>query len=145
MHEMNNLSIDEYARFKATMRVMDDRRYVCSECLCKYDKRPDKESMLKKYRDINGCFDDNRASAYRYDDLVFSTCPGNFFDRSALWLMEGYKQYQLGNLPFEGALADQPAKVMECFELVDNYNHLKMVEEEKKVSRGNERRHSSKR
>lgn len=137
-------------RLKATMRVLDDRRYICGECLKKFDGRADGEKLLETQRRLNGCYGDNRAEPYIYDDISFLTCPGNVFDSDSIWLIELWREYQKGVLPFEGCLTQQPAKIIEAFSIIDIYNAKKIKDAEmdaqrkQRVSSGNRRRHNPK-
>jgi hypothetical protein len=125
---------------------MDNDRFQCSKCLKKYEGRADGKKLLRKYRKLQGCFGRTRRDGYRFDGYIYSTCPGNVFDYSSLFIIELYREYQKGIMPYPGALVEQPAKIMEAFQVIDGYNSLKLAEEQKKQkelqSRGRSRSHN---
>jgi len=116
---------------KSTLHNVDNRKYICNLCQGKFDGRADKELLLSKVKRIEGCTD-TRPIIYAFSDLSYSLCPGNFTSGSAVWILGLYREFQKGVLPFPGSLVDQPAKIMECFGIIDEYNGIKLEQERKK-------------
>lgn len=131
-NKLNGLSLNEYSALKTTLHVLDNKRFQCGVCLSQYEGRLDAEEMLSKRRKLEGCFGDTRPIEYKFDDIKYRTCPGNVFDTSSLFVVDLYRQFQKGILPYPGSLVDQPSKIMEAFNVIDAYNNKRMIEEQKK-------------
>ena len=123
------------------MYILDNKTYQCGECLKKYRERKDAEEMLKKYRTNMGCFTNDSPLKRVVNDIEYSTCPGNTFNFQVYYVIQLYRKYQDGILPYPGSLTEQPAKVMEAFSVIDDYNNTKLLNEKKKkdLHRGNHR------
>lgn len=126
---------------KATLQATRDKRFRCGECLSQFQGRPDEEDMLGRIRSVKACFGVVDRSVFSIDDCEFHTCPGNFFDRGGLFLIELWRAYKNhGTLPFEGCYIDQPAKVMEAFSVIEEFDTQQLLENQKKErlkNRGN--------
>lgn len=135
MSDLSNLTDLEYIQLKATLHSLDNKQYKCSECLTQYSSRPDHKEMTERSRKIKGCFDISDRVLLGLDngEIKFKTCIGNFFCQNVLNYLQMYEGYTRGILPFGGALADQPAKIFQVFNVIESYKHDKMKEEDKRV------------
>jgi hypothetical protein len=122
----------EYAGLKATLGAIDNAEFQCSKCLKKYDGRSDAAEILRKSRDNKGCFSVRDIDLHRVDDVAFSTCVGNVASPGFNFVIELYSKYAKGILPFDGALADQPNKLIEAFAVIEDWGFKKSEEQEKK-------------
>ena len=131
MHKHNSLSEAELIALETTLLVMDTPEYQCEVCLKRYEGRENGEELLNKWRTLKGCFGSanpvRQLGNYRY-----SNCPGNIFDRSAIFITNLYKEYQKGILPFKGCLTEQPAKIIECFDVIEAFSYKKIEEQKNK-------------
>lgn len=91
--------------------------------------------MIEKIRKIKGCWDVSEKPRYTIDDIGFKKCLGNYYMPvfSSVWSM--FQMYKKGSMPFGGAMVDQPAKVVEIFNLLYN------LENEYKQSQMDKERH----
>lgn len=60
------------------------------------------------------------------DIVEYEKCPSNWYNAGYLSLIESYRQYELGNLPFKGGVLEQPARIIELF------NFIATIETERK-------------
>jgi len=68
-------------------------------------------------RRSKGCFDFT-SKAYRLENIRYNNCIGNHAVPIDFF-MEAFALFDKGIMPFDGALADQPNKIMEVFDLID--------------------------
>lgn len=113
------------------------REFICQDCLSQYDGRADRDRMVQANRNRKGCDSVRDINLHQFDDLSFGTCPGNFIDRFALYLIRLFDQYQKGVMPFDGPLTSQPAKILEAFEVIGAYNDKVRIEQEKQMKAKN--------
>ncbi len=73
--------------------------------------------MLYKKQLGKGCFS-NDIKTYIFDDLKFLTCPGNYYDSYTNYLWQLFTHYQNNLLPYKGTLGEQPAKIIQIFEII---------------------------
>lgn len=55
-------------------------------------------------------------------------------------LIDLYEGYQLGMLPFSGSISEQPAKMFEIFQIIEQY---KLKAEQKSLEKSKQRMNSS--
>jgi hypothetical protein len=119
----------------------------CFKCKNKYKGRVDYQAMTDKNRKKKGCFQTEGPAIAKVhinpygDAFEVQTCPGNFYDYYAQNIINLYMKYREGIMPYSGGLAEQPAKIVEAFRLLDNLVELQRLKEEKKQQRlGNGKR-----
>lgn len=125
MFRLNNLDNQEYV-------------HVVSSLLCAYEKRFDYSNDKTRRRNelVNSKDKIAEKPIFEVEDLAFYTCPSNFYSWDFGYWMELESQYkEHGNLPFEGLIKDQPAKVMQLFKLIRRFISDKEVENMKKQQR----------
>lgn len=88
--------------------------------------------MSDKWRDRKGCFAKDDRVRHRIGNLSFSSCIGNFYDRSVIYLYDLQDKYEKGIMPYKGALTEQPAKIIEAFGVIQAFNNERMEREVKK-------------
>ncbi len=105
-----------------------------------YSKRHDYEQRRETYqkhtqkrRAKQSCFFINDRCTYQLENIKYYTCIGNFYDKSVSSLYEMYTLYTKGVLPYKGALTDQPAKVIEIFQVIDGLRTDKIERLKKEV------------
>ena len=87
--------------------------------------------MLNTKQLGKGCFDAGIKS-YDIAFLNFKICPGNLYNSYINYIWELFTHYQNNLLPYSGNIGQQPAKIIEIFDviqgLVSEYeNRLKKV------------------
>lgn len=129
--------MSEYERLHihATLEAIfnEDDMYSCHKCLQSFANQADdtkREKALEKMRKLKGCWGTIRG-AYRVDKYDIETCVGNYVHYQVHELFGWYLKYeQFGILPFEGSLYDQPAKIIEIFDIMSNAKYKKMKEKQ---------------
>jgi hypothetical protein len=76
-------------------------------------------------RKLKGCYDFT-TKAYKLENIVYKSCVGNF-TKNIVYFLEAFSQYEKGMLPYNGSLGEQPAKIIEIFNIIDKIRrrHLK--------------------
>lgn len=126
------MTVPEYVALKATLQAMDNKEFMCSTCLCKYQGRADEETMIQKWRENKGCFDIKSTHLFSFGTLRFSTCPGNFYSHAAVSIVDNYRHFQRGVMPYPGALVDQPAKIFDAFVIIEGHQAEKAMAEKQR-------------
>lgn len=64
-------------------------------------------------------------------EIKYFLCPSNFYNPGFAMLLDMFRLFRQGVLPFDGGLFNQPAKVIDCFNLLENlsYEHQKDIHE----------------
>ena len=116
--ELSRLTTPEYVGLKATLHAIDHKRFQCDHC-------------PERNRKAMGCTTIDSVKSI-VKDIEFRTCPGNFWETWALMLLSAHTQNRQGVLPFDGAMMDQPAKIVEAFSVIDEHISDKMEADAKK-------------
>lgn len=120
----------------------EDDYFTCHKCLSSFSNQPegdDKEKLLTKMRKLKGCWGTIRQS-YRVDKFEVSTCPGNYSTHQVHEFFSWYLKYeQFGILPYPGSLYDQPAKIMEIFDIIGSIKFKKLKERKDRQEMENKR------
>jgi hypothetical protein len=136
-HDMNHLSDYERVLLYCTLESIfnEDDFYTCHKCLKSYANESDegkREAMVTKMRKLKGCWGTIRGG-YKIEEYEIGTCIGNYSTHQVHDFFGWYLKYeQFGILPYAGSLYDQPAKIMEIFDLIGNFKYKKMKEREEK-------------
>ncbi len=72
---------------------------------------------------------------YNLDNINYYKCIGNYQDSMVNFYIEEYLQYEKGIYPYPGNLGEQPNKIIEIFDLIDQVKRDKQKQEEKKNGR----------
>lgn len=126
----------EWVELKATLHSIHDERFSCAKCLGEFNGRPNGEQMLEQNRTLKAC----RAPAesprhFIGTELKFRSCIGNFVRQKYLPWIEAFRQFEKGVMPFTGAYTDQPAKVLELFDVIRSTQMEHAAKQAKKRNR----------
>lgn len=113
----------------ATLERAYDKRWNCHWCLNHQYFGKQKEKMLEKRRRIKGCWG-NPASPYQIENIQFNSCIGNFSSYDAQYIIDMYMAYDKGMIPFPGSISEQPAKLLEAFDMIKSFRQRKEAEEQ---------------
>lgn len=118
IQEVSTLTLLDQIYLISTVNYVHNRELQCSYCLEKYKK---------EHRDnIKGCTIEKNLRMKIMDIVEYRKCPSNWFNRGYLSLLEAYRQYESGNLPYSGGILEQPARIIELF------NFIATIETERK-------------
>ena len=87
-----------------------------------------REMMLQKKKLGKGCFD-THTQKYTVVNIEYKTCLGNYTNTYINFLWEMFTHYENNLLPYVGTLGNQPAKIMEIFDIIQGI----VTEYEKKL------------
>ena len=147
--DMNNISTYEYIKIVSTVEAILDKRFNCFNCQNMYSEKQDYEKRRETYiqhtrkkREGQSCFSINKRCIYQLENIKYYTCVGNFYDKSVCCLYEMFILYEKGVLPYAGALVDQPAKIIEIFQLIGGLRSSKAERLKKERARDGKRNKS---
>lgn len=89
--------------------------------------------MTEKRRKVKGCW--GGGISYSLEDIEFNACIGNFTSQGAKYIIDLFMMFEKGVMPYEGSLSDQPAKLLEAFDMIRSIREQKRLENEQKQKR----------
>ena len=140
---MSHLSTYEFVKIVSTIEAQYTDAFNCYKCCSRFNNYKEGESKDKKIHALKkskGCFDfKTRFFRVGVDStsvsVKFSGCVGNYTSLSVNYYVDLFYQYQKGVLPFKGKLGDQPSKIIEIFQLIEDKIAQKNKERMEKESR----------
>lgn len=113
----------EYAFLLAAVEVaLEPKKFACSRCASNY-----KEKHKEKKRRPKGCYD-LTTKVYRIENILYKSCIGNY-NSNISFLSESFSKYEKGMLPFKGTLAEQPNKIIEIYNIIEQRREEKKIKE----------------
>lgn len=111
---ISSLSNREYIEIVATFQVLHDSTYQCNQCT--------KRVPSQKTRDEKkGCSKELDKPFASWRDLIkFKKCPATFYSGYWASVIDNFRQYDKGVLPYQGSLLDQPNKIIEAYNLIES-------------------------
>lgn len=104
---------EEYLYLISTYWYKADKNFNCFYC-----KKEASASVRDKRK---SCFTKKTKEVVNYNGVIkYFVCPSNFFNPAYSQLIDMFRLFQRGVLPFEGGLFDQPSKIIEVFSLLEN-------------------------
>lgn len=126
--------------------TMTQPKYRCFDCKLKY--KNDKIKMNKQF-EFMACdyYAQKPRHGYKPDynnkgnpSILYYNCVGNYYDGYYATQINNYQSYKEGVMPFSGGLYEQPAKIVECMDLVHNLISENNQERERQEKLRNNRR-----
>jgi len=145
--EVSSVSEYEFIKIVATIEAHYQKEISCYRCLDRFKKYKEgevKDKRILEFKKAKGCFGSKSLRVIIGVDeyqrrAVFKACPGNYTSLSVNYFIDLFYQYEKGVLPFKGGLMDQPSKIIEVFQLIDDKISQKKNELIKRESRKNSR------
>lgn len=103
----------------SSVEAYTEKMFNCYSCLHQYDHHPNKDRMLADRQRLQACKEPRPNPKFQIEQVKYFKCPGNFYEPSMAYLMEGYEKYKQGVMPYPGSFYDQPAKIIEIYKLID--------------------------
>jgi len=103
----------------ATIEGMNDekKKYHCYTCKNKHKEADDWEKTNRLLRERKGCFDE--IMEYKVDNVIFRKCVGNFILPNTEVYLSMWILYQKGVMPYPGSYTEQPAKIIQIFNIIN--------------------------
>jgi len=112
LFEISWITPQEYVSLISTFWSINDKEYNCAFC---------KKKQSQSVRDSRKfCSVKKESPVVTYQNIKYFTCPSNFYNSGTAQLIDMFRHFRLGVLPFEGGLFDQPSKLIDCFNLLEN-------------------------
>lgn len=110
--KLSGLSEEERAEIIANFEISCEKRWQCEACM---------KTSQPALRRRKGCEGGTKYGLALGGQVVYevNSCIGNLWSPSVFHWMQAFQQYKNGIMPFDGALLDQPAKVIEIFSLLE--------------------------
>jgi len=124
---ISGLTMELHVKLMATYAAQHNPRYDCHKCL---EKTPSK-TIRKSW----GCFG-GKGVVKILGDYQLTSCPGNFYDETAVFMIELYHLFERGHLPFPGSLTEQPAQIIEAFGVIQGLDNKRQELEQKRANNG---------
>jgi len=142
--EISTLSNLEYIELSSTLAALSNQKYNCRHCLTQYSNRSDSQMITEKVRRIKNCEVVGEQYIHQIlqgnTQMMFSTCPGNFFSQSAMSWVEMSHSMEKGILPYPGGYMDQPNKAIEVLRIIQTERMSQMEKKRKEMARKNRSR-----
>ena len=118
IEEISQVSEYEYDLLMASIEEQYDknRRFDCHKCKNKNKGATNWQEGNLAERKIKGCFD--AVANWKVDNIIFKKCVGNFVLPSTNGILSMFRLYEKGLLPYAGSVSEQPAKIMQIFDII---------------------------
>ena len=123
----------------ASLEAINSPEFDCETCLKPLHNGDISEEIMTQRLKIKACENITPRIRYKFGNVSYYKCAGNYTSRIVLHILDLYSSYERGFLPYEGALVDQPYKIIQLFQLIGNFKAEKQKQHEK-ASRRNGRR-----
>jgi len=126
IQNLNSITAKEYVSLISSFWAIYSPEYNCQKCIKKYSESA---------RDLRkSCFTKRQKPIISYEGINYYKCPSNWSNSGVFRLIDMFRFFKNGMLPFEGGLLNQPAKLIDVFSLFDNllFEHQKDLEKEAK-------------
>lgn len=123
---------------------MSEPKYRCGDCKLKHKNVPDRR---KKLEDAMACRKPLNEYRHQYlpeqnnidnPKILYKQCIGNYYNGYYASLINIYGKYSEGLLPYSGSLYEQPAKFVECMNIIYNLiseNDYKKAQRESNIKK----------
>lgn len=123
---LSSIGTLDYLLLHTTFDIFANEKsaFKCDDLLSRFDRfaPEERESRVKALREIRGCGGLPSAQHHKIDPFKLKTCPCTFQNKTRfghIWtLFDKYERH--GVLPFGGSLANQPAQILEAFDVLRN-------------------------
>lgn len=116
------LSVAEERVIRTSLHCIDDERFQCFRCP---ETSREKKMCEKVSTNVHFKLD---------QDLHFKTCPGNFYRPEIIPLLEMFRSYEAGVMPYPGSLSEQPNKLIEAMGVISQYKHMVKENERRRAA-----------
>jgi len=110
---LSSVTDSDYLQLLANFEILSEKKWNCEACI-----RTTDSATRNAVKGCNGGKTFGLATGGR---VVFTVtrCIGNYYNSSVFEFYRAFRLYQKGVMPFEGALMDQPAKVLDVFSVLE--------------------------
>lgn len=129
---MKHSSLGEVETLQVTASIASlfDDKWNCYTCMT--------SKYFERYKSVKGCVSDPR-TRYQIEGYKLNKCLGNFVSREICAYYEMYTLYEKGIMPFEGVMTDQPAKLIDLFNMIGQlkFEYLDKERRKREGKKGN--------
>jgi len=119
---ISEVSNEEFIYLVSTFWYRADENFNCFKC---------KKMFSASVRDTRkACFTERAKEIVNYNNSIkYFKCPSNFFNPAYSQIIDFFRHFQSGALPFSGGLFEQPAKIIEVFRLIENLENERLADQ----------------
>ena len=139
--KISSLTDSDYISIVSSFEVMTDNSLKCSMCKSKYRGSPERQAKLFEQKLCKTVIEKPRFvympvyNMLGYSKINYMTCTANLQSGQAMSLINSYKAFEDGTMPYSGGLMEQPSKFVEIMDLVHNLIESKKTEQEEKLKK----------
>lgn len=122
---------------------MTDLSFNCSTCKKKYPRDPDRQ---KKHQARKGCFGEfpdpilkyrgqNKSPMDGLPSIEYFKCPAQLYSYYWASIINLEGDFREGKMPYGGSFLDQPAIIVEAFDLIHNLKEESKIKEQQVLDR----------
>lgn len=119
MIRLNTLSEYETLQVTASIWSIFDDKWNCYTCV--------NSKVHERLKTVKGCISTPRTN-YKVEGFKLNKCLGNFASKEIYAYFDMFKLYDKGIMPLGGAMIDQPAKLIDLFNMIDQLRAEKIKE-----------------
>lgn len=128
IYKTNWIQPNEYISLVSTFWAINDKEYNCSFCKKKFSQ------SVRDTRKACSVIRDKPVLSYgeMSYEIKYYKCPTNFYNPALAMLIDNFRHFRNGVLPYQGGLMDQPCKIVDIYNLVESLtNELANDQKEK--------------
>jgi hypothetical protein len=112
-----------------------DKSFNCVDC---------KKRMSVEARNLmRGCEKPADKDIFTWKNRIsFKSCPVNYYNSGSALLVEYFRHFEKGALPFKGGLMEQPGKILDVFSLFESLKVEMELDRLKKIEKMNKKANS---
>jgi len=126
--EVSRLTTNEWVFMKSSWEILNNDKFKCSKC--------NADKLSESLKNVKHCSKISSNPLFyirdQHSSISFNNCIGNYYDHGFSDLLDMHSLYQLGVMPFKGSPMDQPAKLIEVFDVISSMKSDKLEKELKK-------------
>lgn len=139
---ISELSTYEYSQIIATFYYHNDDKFGCDRKAAKFykdDRRKNPKADEEHFRKMQGCVGERKSVMYQFESIGYYGCLCRFRTNMYGFYWSAYQAFKQGTMPYPGSFSEQPSKIIEVFNLLDNLVEDLREEHAKKESKKNGR------
>jgi hypothetical protein len=79
------------------------------------------------------CFTERTKEIVNYNNSIkYFKCPSNFYNPAYSHIIDLFRHFQNGALPFSGGLFEQPSKIIEAFRVLEYLDNERLADQSRK-------------
>ena len=139
----SSLTTADYISIVSTYTAMNDLTFNCATCKKKYPRDKDRQ---RKSQERMGCFNEFPDPILKYSGhknssmesmpkIEYFKCPAQVYSHYWASIINLEGSFRDGKMPYEGSILDQPAIIVEAFDLIHNLKEESNIKQQQVLDR----------